>query len=300
MSEINKNSRLAIFDNMSTEELEEILRQDSELPQDEKYDMSAIIYIAELIAQRERKDPKGRFTNVNKAWKSFMEDYYPIPCDGKTIPKEKFSEITADRNKTKTASPKRKKPINLFTRTASVAAIVAVVLLIGTVTAYAMGINLWSVIAQWTDETFNFSASEQTKEPVITHKAQLEYNSLPDALIANDIKVPLVPKWIPEGFEQTELQVCSKPFLVFCATYTCSKKVICINISEADPNGMNIYQKDKESVSEFVADGITHYIMSNLSLNKAIWQNGSFECSISGDVSKEELERMITSIYEGQ
>lgn len=306
MSGFNENNRyrFTVFDSMSTKELEEILRQDSQFLQNNEYDMAAIIYVSELIAKREKENPSGKFTDVNKAWKSFMEDYYPISDDEITSDfSDQFSEINKNKNTISTypkiIPKKRKNSSHLLTRAASVAAIISVILLVGTVTAYAMGFNLWSVIAQWTDETFNFAPSKQIEEPEIKYKPQLEYNSLSEALTANDIRVPLVPKWMPEGFEQTELKVHCQPFVSFCATYSCEDKIIYININQNYCNDMNTYQKDGEPVTELVDSGITHYIMSNLELNKVIWINGSFECSISGDISKEELEKMIRSIYEG-
>ena len=81
----NKHRDYSIFDNMSTETLEDILRADSQLPNGENSDVDAILYIMEVIAKREREAPTGRFTNVQDAWVSFDENYLPYTKDDRSI-----------------------------------------------------------------------------------------------------------------------------------------------------------------------------------------------------------------------
>lgn len=85
------NSKYKFFDHMSTEELEEMLRQDSELPQGKDNEMGAIIYISDVLSGREMQNPTGKFTDVQPAWNSFKKDYYPIPYYGNPILDEKTS-----------------------------------------------------------------------------------------------------------------------------------------------------------------------------------------------------------------
>lgn len=306
MSELNENSknRLVVFDSVSTDKLEEILRQDSELPGEDGYDMGAIVYISELIARREMEHPTGKFSDVNTAWESFMKDYYPIPCEIRKTPDGDGgqSETVSDMGAAafEEALPKRRSSFHQITRAASIAAIVAIVLLAGTVTAYAMGFDLRGMFARWTDGTFSFTSAEKASRSMVSSRADQEYYSLKDALIANNIEIPLTPTWMPEGFEQTELRIDAVPCTTFYASYACGERLISVSINEINKDGMFIYQKDEEPVDRFFAGGVTHYIMSNLSSGKAVWANGDMECSISGDLSREELERMIESIYDEQ
>ena len=69
---------LSIFDTMRTEELEEILFQDSQLPE-EASDVSAILYIADVLAKRKENRP-----DVDAAWASFREHYLP-DADGVSL-----------------------------------------------------------------------------------------------------------------------------------------------------------------------------------------------------------------------
>ena len=52
------------FDEMSTEELNEILRQDSQLPDGEDSDTDAILYIMGVIAKRNQELPSSDFGDV--------------------------------------------------------------------------------------------------------------------------------------------------------------------------------------------------------------------------------------------
>lgn len=63
------------FDEMSTEELNEILRQDSQLPDGEDSDTDAILYILGVIAKRTQVRPSSDFGDVNHAWSSFNKNY---------------------------------------------------------------------------------------------------------------------------------------------------------------------------------------------------------------------------------
>ena len=52
-------------------------------------------------------------------------------------------------------------------------------------------------------------------------------------------------------------------------------------------------------MSVYERDGIEHYIMTNNRQINAVWTNKNYECSIGGDISEDELRKMIDSIYEG-
>lgn len=73
------------FDSMSTKDLEEILRLDSQLSDNEISDVDAIIYITEVIEKREKENPTGRFTDVHIAWTSFKENYLPYAEENKSL-----------------------------------------------------------------------------------------------------------------------------------------------------------------------------------------------------------------------
>ena len=66
------------LDKLSTEELQEILRQDS-LLDDDSSDIDTILYITNLLASRASSSDDSK--DVEAAWKSFKENYYPYISD---------------------------------------------------------------------------------------------------------------------------------------------------------------------------------------------------------------------------
>ena len=60
----------SIFDTMSTRVLQEILYQDSILPEGEGFDQGAVLYVMQVLARREEGGPP-----VEEAWRRFNECY---------------------------------------------------------------------------------------------------------------------------------------------------------------------------------------------------------------------------------
>ena len=52
-------------------------------------------------------------------------------------------------------------------------------------------------------------------------------------------------------------------------------------------------------VEEYKVSGITYYLLENNKRTQAVWIVDSFECSILGDLTIEELKLMIDSIEKG-
>ena len=68
----------------------------------------------------------------------------------------------------------------------------------------------------------------------------------------------------------------------------------CNQITKEDPKTV---EKDEENVILYTYRNITYFIVEDSGSTKAIWQNGAFECRMTGTVSQEEIEQMIRSIY---
>lgn len=292
MSDSYKSNRddYSRFDNMSTEELEEILRLDFQLPDDEESDVDAIFYITEVIEKREKEHLTGRFTDVQAAWASFKENYLPYAEDSKSLYDFEDSEIQAGLAKTpfeKFFHPQRKRKVK---RVAAIAATLIVILMTGTLTANALGFDLWGAVAKWTRDTFVFSnsAPQETMS-----------GSLQETLDKYKITAELVPTGIPDGYAPENVDVIETPLkTTFNATYKSTDdeiSIIIVSLSEPLPK---TYEKDSDDVIVYTVNGIEHYIMTNLERIKVAWKTENYECSISGNLSVDEAETMIDSIYE--
>ena len=84
-----------------------------------------------------------------------------------------------------------------------------------------------------------------------------------------------------------------------CRMYESEDNAIIIQIRKyADKAVRAEYQKDDEQQEVYFYNDIEHYVMTNMGSYRAVWTNGLCEVGISGLESKEELKKMIDSIYE--
>ncbi|NCB25338.1 MAG: DUF4367 domain-containing protein [Bacteroidia bacterium] len=183
-------------------------------------------------------------------------------------------------------------------RTARLIAAVVVVTLACMIAAQALGYNVFGVIANWTEETFHFTSSSQPEEA----SDNMEYESLQEALDDFGIAEPIAPAWFPSDFTLSEIKISSiSDEVKFQAAYEYGGKFISITIwqyESAEAASSEAFEKDDLTVSTYKSGGVTHYLMSNNGQMKAAWINQNMACSISGNLSEEELEKMIDSIYE--
>ena len=70
-----------------------------------------------------------------------------------------------------------------------------------------------------------------------------------------------------------------------------------IQIISFNGSTSSLYEID-EGVVIYMRNGIDHSIAPNDEKVMAYWNNGNYECYIIGDITIEDVERMINSIYE--
>lgn len=283
MSE-NQNRRVRNFskyDTMSTEELENILRMDSEAPAEQESDTEEILYIAGVLAKRQAAMNTGK--TALEAWESFEKNY---------LSTEEYRVIH---------TPQTKKTVTPWIRRL-VAAAAVIVLLIGlsSTTANAFGWeNIWGAVAKWAKETFSFFSSDTELTEPDHHFAQ-EYTSLQEALAATDCDFDAIPTWIPDGYILETLDIYLNPMQnVYVAQYMNGKKTLKITVRTylgIEPEKIEVNEDLVEIYEEL---GVQYYIFSNNQQHRAVWINDSFECNISGNLSMEELKNMINSIEKG-
>lgn len=131
---------------------------------------------------------------------------------------------------------------------------------------------------------------------------ELEFTSLQEALDAYGITEPLVPKWLPEGFESRDVIISVDPdFIRIIAVYQYGEKEIKVTVrrynSEDALERFSLEKQEGQQDTKYTKDGVVHSIAQNNAACTASWTNGLNMASIMGDVTEEELEQMIDSIY---
>lgn len=246
-----------------------------------------------------------------------MEAVSPLPASLSTDPEEGLerfrrryaSVIEAESAGAETetgtgtevpATPEKRHSKKPFAKMLPLAAVL--ILLLGTVTAQAFGVNVFGAIVRWTSEIFRLDG-RSTPYAVVTLRPLEEgetatYESLEEAVEAFGINAPLVPKEIPERFELVEVwAVYRESGLLICADYKSENGSLHLRCREAVEQDFNTLEKGNTEVNSYFKSGIKHRLASDVGRQKAVWQNGDFECRIAGDISEQEIKNMIDSIY---
>lgn len=191
-------------------------------------------------------------------------------------------------------------------RTALIAAaIVATLMLFVTMTASAMDVDIWGALANWTQETFNFSAwgvkdEDASQKPNAMIPPLLE--QMQSDMLTQGADASVLPTWLPDGYEIVEYEVSDimpnlTSFFLFLAR--ADKRISLSYHAYAEMPFISTFEKDEGDPELYEKDGITYYIMTNFGKYRAAWTKGNLECSISGLSTYEELTNIIDSINGG-
>lgn len=270
---------LSKYDVMTTEELEEILRLDAQAPEEQESDTETILYIMEVLAARKRNNSHTGKTAL-EAYESFKQNYLP----------EVDNVEPASR-----ASTKNRITFPRWLRSLTATAAVLAILLVGSATAQAFGLNIWEAVVKWTQETFSFGEWGDSNAD-----NDLTYDSLREAMEKEGVAGSLVPNWVPAGYELVDINIEHKPYqIAYKAKYEYEDQVFVIMVRDyLDKIPVYVEQSDG-LVEEYKIAGVTYYLFENYDNLKAVWIVDSYECYISGNVTIEELKQMIDSIVKG-
>jgi len=267
------------LDNMSVEELERIVDDDARKPIDEQMDDGTLLYILELL---ENSGEYENLPDVKSAHTSFLNVY---------LEKEKKQKPVRHR------SGAWKKPL------LHVACVILAMLFcfgMGNYTASAAYSHEYSNVL-WNDTALILKGVDGY---AAANYILGDYSTLPELEYAySHIKLciasstDIMINYVPEGYEYLKYWE-AHAFYGLGAILKYSNGENTINLEYYSTYGDGkTYFKDEGDPEEYVVREITHYIMTYNGEWKAIWKNGSVECCISGVESREELIKMIDSIY---
>lgn len=279
MSENLKRSNpdFSKYDSMSIGELEEILRADAQGPERDDSDVDEILYVMEVLAKKRRQNGIAGKTAL-EAYQEFQQHYLPMAEEE--------------------SKPLRKSNVIPFRRFAAVAACLVLVFSL-TTTANAFSFrDVWDAVVTWAQETFYFSFGEEVNNPRTDDLS--EYSSLQDILAEHGIDTTIVPTVVPEGYILHEIRFDPTPIQeTYIAVYRNGDHVIKVTVQsylQGYPEQIEMSSSTHEVYSPAMIDV---YIVANNNQNRAVWMIDTYECSISGVLSIEEIKLMIDSIAKG-
>lgn len=289
---VNKNEYESgtYWDQLSTEQLEDILRADIASPN--QTNDETVFHILEVLEKREKENPSGRLPDVDQSWQEFQK-YYNIP-EGEG---ESLYPIRNNQEKRSASVPTKTRRV-FRPRKILVVAAVLILMFGGMLTAQAAGVDVFGAIGRWTEETFHF-------ELPINHDdlaGETDYN-LRNASQKAGLPGSVAPIWCPEGFvpktptnthieDYVDTAVCeyineneNRSYFVDISYY--------YNSSDVEAT---IFEKDDSEVVTYSSNRGTFYIFSNIDVLAATWSNGHLSITVAGDLQLEELEKIIDSI----
>lgn len=303
MAESNQTNKYAYLSRLSTKELEAILRADAESPN--AVNDEAISYILEVIEQREHEHPSGSFPDIDSSWNEFQTIYNTPEGIGQSLYPVEAEDNTQETVYTQENTKHRR----VLRRPLVVAAII--VLVIASLTIPVAGYsNLWEMIGSWTVGQFTFIATGQRRNFDQNEADASKVNisdlqaggELRQVLQEHGITEPVVPCWLPDGFELIgEVSVQEYPDfgkVDFYASYSNDSDSCTMSITQSTiPVEGYVYEKISGEPEIYVAGNVEHYIIQNSESIMAAWYCENLEISITATFSKSDLERVIDSIY---
>lgn len=278
MSE-NLNRDFSKYEAMSTEELEEILRLDTEAPEGAQSDTELVLYILEVLASR--KNTKNITGNTaQEAWESFQQNY---------MPEEPQKSVET------------KKPVLWMRKLAAAAAVVALLIFIP-ISARALTLEeMWDIFARWAKETFSFVSGESTEVSEPVQEDPRDFTSLQEMLQKENCDPWIVPTWIPEGFALDKIEKDSSPMReIYTVRYMNGNQKIRIQVTTYLSEDIRNHEVENDSLEIYIHNGIDYYIFKNVDQFRVFWMVDSYECYIAGEVSLDEIKMMIDSIQKGE
>lgn len=153
--------------------------------------------------------------------------------------------------------------------------------------------------AQWTDTVFKFFNPADEQEDYVYTTDHPGLQQLYDAVANLGVTQSVVPMWIPDEYELTDLTINeqSAKAQVYAQFDSLGNKLI-YRIDIHKEYTTYTYSKDSDGIEIYENSGIVHYLVSNNDTVTVAWTIENIECSISADGQENMMYRILDSIYE--
>ena len=281
MSEMNGRESYSPYDEMTTDQLREILRKHAHGELEKEPDTEELFYIMEVLADKESTNPKKQIKSTEEAYATFVKHYAPEMAEEKPIPFFKRGTVATR-----------------WMKRVAVVAIVFVALTTAAVSAKAFAPNFLEKVACWTKEFFCFEdVTDGTDGQEPDKEVNVELDSLWEAMDKHKVGTDLVPTWIPKGYVCTSVNAKETPKAIsISVVYEKDGEQLIIQIRQEFGSDIFQIEKNEDLIEIYNIDGVDYYIFSNNESLQAAWVVEDYECYISGKLTMEEMKKIINSI----
>ena len=256
---------------LPTEELDQILQAELEK---EHPNEEVVLPILHILQDREKDYPVAQTPEVLTIL-------------------EKLSEY-----ETSTKQSKNRRRWVAWVAAAAAAACIVVMALPRTVGAE----SIFDVLIRWTNCVFEFFTPEQDEvNPPVEYLFETDdpgLQQLYGKMVELGVTEPVVPMWLPEGFELIDLKVTSlrdggyKVEVAFKGT----DKFISFSYRMSGAIATK-FEKEKSAVEVFESGDVRHFVLENDKNLSVTWTVDGVECLMNTNMEKESVYTIIKSIY---
>ena len=199
----------------------------------------------------------------------------------------------------------RKKPLHFGRKSLVNAAVLLLVvgLLFAVIPQEAKADNWWDRLTRWTDDFFGFFREEETFDAEI-YEFQTDNPGLQqvyDAVVEMGVTEPVVPMWLPEGYELVECTVVATPIKTCTyARFSNTDKECVLQFNVLNGETAKDYFKNDVDVQKLEKGGMMHSLVQNMEQWTVSWTKDNIECAFTIDCPEDVLREIIGSIYKGR
>lgn len=291
MADKNPAEKFAYLDQLSTEELEEIVRAHMDSPENQNEE--AIFHILGVLNKRAEETSSGPRFEKEQVWHDIQTIYNIPEGAGHSLyptDDDESDQPSAERSKAPSKAPVRKRLLRRRLPLIAAAAILLFSCLM--VGAQAVGIDVFGFLARWTADTFHFAPS--TSE---------FYSVVQDTFDQNHFPKEQAPQWYPKGFVMDEPEVTNKKlFTTIVLPFSNDSEgrfffIQAWRYSSPEELAACNYQWEPGSQEEYTSGNKTFVIVENEGHITATWSDQErYVLSIAGDLSLPDIEKIIDSI----
>lgn len=273
MKKNNQADNQIELEQMSDRQLQELLHKELG---NKSLDGDYIRLILKVLKEREPERDLELSENCQTAW-----DTFKVNC-------------VEDRKRID-SKPQQKRRSWLL-RAATVAAVLTI--LVFTVPTVSGAENIVEMFSRWTGSIFDLFNPNAVQPSYVFKTENPGLQQVYDAVKNLGITQPVVPMWIPEGYELTEIKTTNTPtkvkvYAVFAKAD--DRIVFLLNLYGAEAPYK--YETEEAGTRKLEIEEIAHYIERNEDAWVAVWSRDNVQCSLTVDCQEDTLYKVLKSIY---
>ena len=224
----------------------------------------------------------------------------------KDYPAEEPPEVLAMLEKLNNSTTPSKQSRKRRGWVAGIAAVAAVACIVVMALPRTVGAeSIFDVLFRWTNSVFEFFSPEQdATNPPVEYLFETDnpgLQQLYDKVTELGVTDPVVPMWLPEGFELLslkEIPLRENGYKVD-AVFKSNDKFISVSYRISSDITTKFEKKDS-AVELFESGGTSHFVLENDGKLSVTWAIDGVECSMNTNIAKEDVYTTIISIYRSE